>query len=77
MILKPLVEKDEAAVGDTVPHDGPAHGIEEGDAVLADVGGVEVPEQSGVLVARSILSNLVRLQPVQPECKDVHRVSTM
>ena len=71
MTLKPLVEKDEATVGDTVPHDGPAHGIEEEDAVLVDVGGVEVPEQGGVLAACSILSNLIRLQPVQPGCKDV------
>ena len=70
MILKPLVEKDEATVGDTVLHDGPAHGIEEGDAVLTDVGGVEVPEQGGVLAACSILGNLVGLQPVQPGCKD-------
>ena len=67
MILEPLVEKDEATVGDTVLHDGPAHGIEEGDAVLTDVGGVEVPEQGGVLAAVHILGNLVSLQPVQSE----------
>ena len=66
--IKPLIEKDEAAVGDTVLHDGPAHGAEEGDAVLADVGGVEVPEQGGVLAACSILANLISLQPVQPGC---------
>ena len=51
MILKPLVEKDEAAVGDAVLHDRSAHGREEGDAVLADVGRVEVPEEGRVLTA--------------------------
>ena len=64
---KPLVEKDEAAVGDAVIHDRPAHSVEEGDAVLVDVGGVEVPEQGGVLAAVHILANLVSLQPVQSE----------
>ena len=64
---KPLVEKDEAAVGDAVIHDRPAHSVEEGDAVLVDVGGVEVPEQGGVLAAVHILGNLVSLQPVQSE----------
>ena len=50
-MLKPLVEKDETAVRDTILHDRSAHGAEKGDAVLADVGGVEVPEQGGVLTA--------------------------
>ena len=40
--------------------------------MLADVGGVEVPEQGGVFAACSILANLISLQPVQPGCKDVH-----
>ena len=51
MKLKPLVEKNEATVGDTVLHDRSAHGREEGDAVLADVGRVEVPEEGRVLTA--------------------------
>ena len=35
--------------------------------MLVDVGGVEVPEQGGVLAAVHILGNLVSLQPVQSE----------
>ena len=48
--MKPFIEKNEAAVRDAVLHDSFADDALEGDALFADVGGVQVPEQGAVLV---------------------------
>ena len=48
--MKPFIEKNEAAVRDAVLHDSFADNALEGDALLGDVGGVQVPEQGAVLV---------------------------
>ena len=48
--MKPFIEKNEAAVRDAVLHDSFADNALEGDALPGDVGGVQVPEQGGVLV---------------------------
>ena len=48
--MTPFIEKNEAAVRDAVLHDSFADNAPEGDALLGDVGGVQVPEQGAVLV---------------------------